>query len=176
MRLKHFYPTSLNISHHCPVQHERRAEYDPFPSRSRSSKFVTDRMQFYTVFMYTHPTRLLLRYLQCCTESRRLVISGNACDSTQYDATTCLMMKNSHYKAWTMIGLHPMCAAFYTAGYTLREYGAFNYLYSPTNLNVFIVSQVMIYICPLVYIHLVLTIHADFVNAVRCSSWPTTTC
>lgn len=43
-----------------------------------------------------------------------------------------------------------MCAAFYTAGYALREYGAFNYLYSPTNLNVFIVSQVMIYICPFV--------------------------
>ncbi|KEQ95233.1 hypothetical protein AUEXF2481DRAFT_4857 [Aureobasidium subglaciale EXF-2481] len=53
-----------------------------------------------------------------------------------------------HYSAWRMIGLHPMCAVFYTAGYGLREYGAFNYLYSTTNLNAFIVSQVMIYICP----------------------------
>ncbi|KEQ81108.1 putative RTA1 domain protein [Aureobasidium pullulans EXF-150] len=54
----------------------------------------------------------------------------------------------SHYRAWRMIGLHPMCAVFYTAGYALREYGAFNYLYSTTNLNIYIVSQVMIYICP----------------------------
>ena len=54
----------------------------------------------------------------------------------------------SHYRAWRMIGLHPMCAIFYTAGYALREYGAFNYLYSTTNLNIYIVSQVMIYICP----------------------------
>lgn len=47
-----------------------------------------------------------------------------------------------------MIGLQPMCAVFYTAGYALREYGAFDYLYSTTNLNVYIISQVLIYICP----------------------------
>ncbi|KAG9854047.1 putative RTA1 domain protein, partial [Aureobasidium melanogenum] len=52
------------------------------------------------------------------------------------------------YNAWRTIGLHLMCAVFYTVGYALREYGAFNYLYSPTNLNVFIVSRLMIYICP----------------------------
>lgn len=55
---------------------------------------------------------------------------------------------NSRYKAWRMIGLQPMCAVFYTAGYALREYGAFDYLYSTTNLNIYIISQVLIYICP----------------------------
>ncbi|KAH0336019.1 putative RTA1 domain protein, partial [Aureobasidium melanogenum] len=39
-----------------------------------------------------------------------------------------------HYIAWRMIGLQPLCAVFYTVGYALREYGAFNYLYSPSNL------------------------------------------
>lgn len=46
------------------------------------------------------------------------------------------MFVASHYKAWRMIGLHALCAVFYTAGYALREHGAFNYLYSPTNLDV----------------------------------------
>ncbi|KAG9519271.1 putative RTA1 domain protein, partial [Aureobasidium melanogenum] len=54
----------------------------------------------------------------------------------------------ARYRAWRMIGLQPMCAVFYTAGYALREYGAFDYLYSTTNLNVYIISQVLIYICP----------------------------
>jgi hypothetical protein len=35
-----------------------------------------------------------------------------------------------------MIGLHALCAVFYTAGYALQEYGAFNYLYSARNLDV----------------------------------------
>ncbi|EEP81171.1 conserved hypothetical protein [Uncinocarpus reesii 1704] len=55
-----------------------------------------------------------------------------------------------HYKAWRMIGLHPLCAVVFTAGYALREYGAFNYLYDHSTLNLitFIVSQVLIYVCP----------------------------
>ncbi|KEF54477.1 uncharacterized protein A1O9_09644 [Exophiala aquamarina CBS 119918] len=39
-------------------------------------------------------------------------------------------------------------AAGEPAGYALREYGAFNYLYSDSNLIVFILSQVFIYVSP----------------------------
>ncbi|KAL2127574.1 hypothetical protein VTI74DRAFT_10462 [Chaetomium olivicolor] len=55
------------------------------------------------------------------------------------------------YKAFKLIGLHPVCAVFFTAGYALRECGAYNYLYSVTTkhpLVIFILSQVFIYICP----------------------------
>lgn len=47
-----------------------------------------------------------------------------------------------------MIGLHPLCAVMFTVGYALREYGAFHYIYSTTNLIVYILSQVFIYVCP----------------------------
>ncbi|KAK3369817.1 hypothetical protein B0H63DRAFT_497103 [Podospora didyma] len=54
-----------------------------------------------------------------------------------------------HYKSWKLIGLHPVCAVVFTAGYALREYGAYgNYLYSTRNLLIYIFSQVSIYICP----------------------------
>ncbi|KAL2264436.1 hypothetical protein VTK26DRAFT_1 [Humicola hyalothermophila] len=56
-----------------------------------------------------------------------------------------------HYKAWRLLGLHPLCAVLFTAGYALREYGAYNYLYSETDsmpLIMFILSQVFIYVCP----------------------------
>ncbi|KAK3311561.1 uncharacterized protein B0T15DRAFT_79781 [Chaetomium strumarium] len=55
------------------------------------------------------------------------------------------------YKAWRLIGLHPVCALLFTVGYALREYGAYNYLFSTTTkvpLSIFIVSQIFIYICP----------------------------
>ncbi|KAF2136194.1 uncharacterized protein K452DRAFT_280345 [Aplosporella prunicola CBS 121167] len=53
------------------------------------------------------------------------------------------------YKAWKLIGLHSFCALCFTAGYALRDYGAFDhYYYSNNNLTIFILSQVLIYICP----------------------------
>ncbi|GAB1318918.1 RTA1 domain-containing protein [Madurella fahalii] len=52
------------------------------------------------------------------------------------------------YKAFRLIGLHPLCAILFTAGYALREYGAFNYLFSIQNLLIFIFSQVFIFVCP----------------------------
>ncbi|KAK2732048.1 rta1 domain-containing protein [Colletotrichum kahawae] len=55
------------------------------------------------------------------------------------------------YKAFKLIGLHPVCAFLFTAGYSLREYGAHHYLYSETTktpLMVFVFSQVFIYVCP----------------------------
>ncbi|KAI8304059.1 hypothetical protein K4K61_006432 [Colletotrichum sp. SAR11_59] len=55
------------------------------------------------------------------------------------------------YRAFKLIGLHPVCAVLFTAGYSLREYGAYHYLYSETTktpLMVFVFSQVFIYVCP----------------------------
>ncbi|KAK0616924.1 RTA1 like protein-domain-containing protein [Immersiella caudata] len=52
------------------------------------------------------------------------------------------------YHSLSLLGLHPLCAVLLTAGYTLREYASFNYLYSPRNLITYILSQVLIYICP----------------------------
>lgn len=54
----------------------------------------------------------------------------------------------SHYNCFKLIGLHPLCAVLFTAGYVLREIGAFNYIYSPQNLIVFVLSQVFIFVCP----------------------------
>lgn len=58
------------------------------------------------------------------------------------------MCTASRYKAWRLVGLHPVCAILYTLGYALREYGAFEYLYTDTNLIIYILSQVAIYVCP----------------------------
>lgn len=48
--------------------------------------------------------------------------------------------------------MQSFCAVLFTAGYALREYGAFNYMYTKgsPNLFIFIVSQVFIYVCPYV--------------------------
>jgi hypothetical protein len=54
----------------------------------------------------------------------------------------------SRYKSFSLLGLHPLCATLLTAGYTLREYASFNYFFSTRNLIIYIVSQVLIYICP----------------------------
>ncbi|KAK6954615.1 hypothetical protein Daesc_004582 [Daldinia eschscholtzii] len=55
------------------------------------------------------------------------------------------------YEAFKLIGLHPACAVLFTLGYALREYGAYNYMYSETTntpLIMFILSQVFIFVCP----------------------------
>lgn len=57
----------------------------------------------------------------------------------------------SRYKAWGLIGLHPVCAVMFTVGYALREYGAYNYLYEVNDmvpLILYILSQVFIYVGP----------------------------
>lgn len=63
----------------------------------------------------------------------------------------------NRYKSWALIGLYPFCAVLFTAGFALREYGGYNYIYNPydptdtsrtTTLMVYILSQVFIYICP----------------------------
>jgi hypothetical protein len=42
-----------------------------------------------------------------------------------------------------------VAAVLFSAGYALREYGAFHYFYyRDMDLVIFIVSQILIYICP----------------------------
>ncbi|RYP13447.1 hypothetical protein DL767_010727 [Monosporascus sp. MG133] len=55
------------------------------------------------------------------------------------------------YKAFNLIGLYPVCGVLLTVGYAMREYGAYNYMYSVTTdlpLIIFVLSQVFIYIVP----------------------------
>lgn len=59
-----------------------------------------------------------------------------------------LIFTTSRYKCWKLMGLHPLCAVSFTVGYALREYGAFEYLYSTQNLIIYVISQVLIYVCP----------------------------
>ena len=88
------------------------------------------------------------------------LLSQQSAISTSASKSTIVLTKQysghltstiSRYKAWKLIGMHSFCALCFTAGYALREYGAFDhYYYSNKNLTVFILSQVLIYICPLV--------------------------
>ncbi|KAL7935793.1 hypothetical protein V8C35DRAFT_298258 [Trichoderma chlorosporum] len=55
------------------------------------------------------------------------------------------------YKAFRLIGLHAVCAVFFTLGFIFREYASYHYIYTPNEgvaLIIFILSQVFIYICP----------------------------
>lgn len=91
---------------------------------------------------------------QLHTDFQQLVISGNASEWTLFCAifkkSELLLRMFSYHKAWKILGLHPLCALLFTAGYALREYGAYNYLYEHNNttLIIFVVSQVLIYVCP----------------------------
>ncbi|KAF3893149.1 RTA1 domain-containing protein [Trichophyton interdigitale] len=54
------------------------------------------------------------------------------------------------YNSWKLVGLHPLCAVMFTVGYSMREYGSFNYIYTGdmATLIIFILGQVFIYVCP----------------------------
>ncbi|EAS36356.3 RTA1 domain-containing protein [Coccidioides immitis RS] len=54
----------------------------------------------------------------------------------------------SHYKSFKLMGLHLLSCLMLTAGFALREYGAFEYLYTKKNLDVYIASTSMIYMAP----------------------------
>jgi hypothetical protein len=55
-----------------------------------------------------------------------------------------------------MVGLQPVCAAFFAFGYALREVGAYNYSWQTdvegeinnTNLIIYVLSQVFVFIAP----------------------------
>lgn len=54
----------------------------------------------------------------------------------------------SRLKCFKLMGLHPLCAAMFAAGFALREYGAYHYLYTTHNLIMYIVSLILIYVNP----------------------------
>ncbi|KAJ5329408.1 hypothetical protein N7452_009798 [Penicillium brevicompactum] len=57
----------------------------------------------------------------------------------------------SKYKAWKLNGLHAFVAVLFTAGYAVREAGAFYYIYNKhdeRSLIFYITNQVLIYIGP----------------------------
>lgn len=54
----------------------------------------------------------------------------------------------SRFKCFKLTALHPLCALMFSAGFALREYGAFNYLYTSQNLIIYIMSVVLIYVNP----------------------------
>lgn len=59
----------------------------------------------------------------------------------------------SRYKAWRVVGVHPICGVLFVVGYAVRGWAAngTNYLYSndnPASLGTFVVSQVFIYCAP----------------------------
>lgn len=62
----------------------------------------------------------------------------------------------SRYKAFRLIGLQPLCALLFTMGYALREVGAYNYSWqgniegtiNVTNLIIYILSQVFVFVAP----------------------------
>ncbi|KAJ4289138.1 hypothetical protein N0V90_011480 [Kalmusia sp. IMI 367209] len=52
-------------------------------------------------------------------------------------------------RSWRLIGLQPLCGVAFTLGYALRAYNAFDaYLYTESNLLIYILSQVCIFVCP----------------------------
>jgi hypothetical protein len=123
-------------------------------------KQITNTSQFCGVSTSTHPTRQRPCSSPLRSPPRLPATSGNA-------GMSALLSSNhtpprgadvhffaSRYQCFRLIGLQPLCAVIFTAGYALREYGSFNYLYTPgsrgssVNLIVFILSQVFIYICP----------------------------
>lgn len=73
----------------------------------------------------------------------------SACSLTMLDGSLMLLLfPYSRQQSWGLLGLHPFCGIMFTAGYALRAYGAFNYIYNDLALLVYILSQVFIYICP----------------------------
>ncbi len=53
-------------------------------------------------------------------------------------------MSDSIYRCFKLTWIFPVCCFFFTLGFAMREFGAFNY----GNLAGFIVSQMFIYFAP----------------------------
>lgn len=62
----------------------------------------------------------------------------------------------SRYRCFKMAGLQPFCAALFALGYALREVGAYNYSWqtdiegkvNTTNLIIYVLSQVFVFVAP----------------------------
>lgn len=51
---------------------------------------------------------------------------------------------NSHYQSWRLTGLYVFCAVIFTAGFIVRELGAFDY----EHLIKFIITTCLVYAAP----------------------------
>jgi hypothetical protein len=94
------------------------------------------------------PTKQHLYSSLLHTDSQRSGTSGSASKYVTHPCFLKLTPITRRYKSFKLIGLHPLCAVIFTAGYALREVAAFNYFYSTRNLIIYVLSQVFIYICP----------------------------
>ncbi|KAE9984707.1 hypothetical protein EG327_004918 [Venturia inaequalis] len=59
--------------------------------------------------------------------------------------------QTARYRSWRTTALMPWASLLLTVGFALREVGAFNYIYSPRNLDIYIAESVMIMSGPPVY-------------------------
>lgn len=70
--------------------------------------------------------------------------------------TDNVLNPTSRYKAFRLIGLHPICAILFALGYVLREVGAYHYSWQTdvkgevdtVNLIIYVISQVLIFVAP----------------------------
>ncbi|KAF7596195.1 hypothetical protein BBP40_002725 [Aspergillus hancockii] len=53
-----------------------------------------------------------------------------------------------HYRCFKLMILHLVCCLMFTAGFALREYGAFHYSFSNSDLYTYIASTALIYMSP----------------------------
>ncbi|KAH6630752.1 hypothetical protein B0J18DRAFT_363870 [Chaetomium sp. MPI-SDFR-AT-0129] len=59
-------------------------------------------------------------------------------------STALHLWQCARYKSWKVTAYLPFCAAIFTAGFALREVGAFDY----TNINIYIASTLLVYMSP----------------------------
>jgi dolichyl-phosphate-mannose--protein O-mannosyl transferase len=59
-------------------------------------------------------------------------------------ATIAHVWQCTRYKAWKVTGLHPFCGLFFTVGFAVRSYGAFDY----GNIGAYVASSIFIYCAP----------------------------
>lgn len=57
-------------------------------------------------------------------------------------------MLHSRLGDWKLTVLHPLCCLMFAAGFSLREYGAFDYTITKPNINIYIASQCLIFMAP----------------------------
>lgn len=80
-------------------------------------------------------------------------MSGNVCKCfllPTRQISNLLTVIDSRYKSWKLCGIYPFVTLLFTAGYALREVGAFHYKYpeNKESLMIYIMNQVLIYAGP----------------------------
>ncbi|KAB8231215.1 uncharacterized protein BDW43DRAFT_320888 [Aspergillus alliaceus] len=61
---------------------------------------------------------------------------------------TLHLWQSYHYKCFKLMILHLLCCLMFTAGFALREYGAFHHSYNKPDLYTYIASTALIYMSP----------------------------